>query len=429
MIRTKEELRNGFTLHHHGTDKFKTDILALYIAKPLRKDEITKDTLLTSVLRRITRKYDKMSKLEQALDSLYGARLSVSSFIVGEKSVLQFAMTFVDDRYLDEEILERCAHLLLDVVFDPWEKDGAFREDVVHLEKNVLKENIEAKINDKQRYALHRMIETMCEGESASISEDGYLEDIPDITEQNLFDHYRKVLAEGHRNFFLAGNGDISVIKAVCEQRIPLDDHTPCTFEESSYLHEVGEVRYVTEQREVVQSNLVLGLRNNTAPQSVPYTKFLLYCRVLGVGAHSKLFRNVRERHSLCYSVSAIPLRSYGIFCIRAGISPEKYEKALATILDEVKAMKDGRITQQELDQAKSASIQSIVASEDSLSATVSLEYGQTLRNERYSGEELIAMIEDVTIEDLVEVAQRVELDTVYLLTAKEAVTSAEDRV
>ena len=70
------ELCKGVSLRMLGTDKFKTNLISVYIRLPLCRDTVTRAALIPSVLKRGTEKYPSMTQLSKRLEELYGATLS-----------------------------------------------------------------------------------------------------------------------------------------------------------------------------------------------------------------------------------------------------------------------------------------------------------------------------------------------------------------
>ena len=85
-------------------------------------------------------------------------------------------------------MLEEGVELLKDVILKPLVIDGGFKEQVVEIEKRLLKEYIESIYDDKVSYALQKLVENMCEGETFSINSIGYVDDLEQINGQTLME-------------------------------------------------------------------------------------------------------------------------------------------------------------------------------------------------------------------------------------------------
>ena len=103
---------------------------------------------------------------------------------------------------------------------------------------------------------------------------------------------------------------------------------------------------------------------------------------VLGGSATSRLFRNVREKQSLCYYCGSAAQRATGVMMIDSGVEPGREEQAEAAILAEWEALKNGPITQEEVDDCRRGLLSGMDALGDSLAALESWYYGQITRGE-----------------------------------------------
>ena len=76
---------------------------------------------------------------------------------------------------------------------------------------------------------------------------------------------------------------------------------------------------------------------------------------IFGGGMTSRLFREVREKRGLVYSVASIfaPMGIYGAEYIYAGTTPEKAHETVRVILDELKRLRDEGVSEDELERAK----------------------------------------------------------------------------
>ena len=98
----------------------------------------------------------------------------------------------------------------------------------------------------------------------------------------------------------------------------------------------------------------VTNLINN--PMSNPdYHALMIANQILGGGAESKLFMNLREKHGFTYgSYSRIGSgRFQSQFSGNAQVRSEKADSAVAEIMNEIKNMREGNITEEELKNAK----------------------------------------------------------------------------
>ena len=144
-----------------------------------------------------------------------------------------------------------------------------------------------------------------------------------------------------------------------------------------------------------------------------------VYSYILGGGPDSKLFKTVREKNSLCYYISSVcqPLNS--IMTIKAGINKTDFKKAISLIKKEVGNMKKGKFYDDDIIKAKITYINSLKELEDSPDSLISLYAGIEYLNSD-TLEDRFNKINKVTKNDVIKLASKIHLDTIYLLEGED---------
>ena len=130
---------------------------------------------------------------------------------------------------------------------------------------------------------------------------------------------------------------------------------------------------------------------------------------ILGGGMSSRLFQNIRERQGLAYSIFSDlnPYRDTGMLSVYAGTSLETTEKVVQSVLAEFRRMRDEPIADEELrrakDHLKGATLLSLEGSGARMS---SLARYHMYFDRHFTPQELIAMLEAVTAEEVQAVAR-----------------------
>lgn len=405
--------------------QYKTNLISIYIKRPLDRSEVTKNSLLPYVLRSGSKELKTQSVMVKALQELYGSSFSAGVHKIGEKQILSFKLAYTDEKYLEEKIAGPVIRILMDMVFEPLVEEGGFRSSYVDLEKEVLSEAILSKINNKDTYAMERLTHHMCEGEPFSIPEDGFVEDLEQIDAQTLYAHYREVIESSEIDIALAGNIDkelvVGILRSYLEHKRGELKHIP----REEIRKEIDRPKEIIEKMQVAQGKLGIGYRTDIDVRDDLYIPLTVYNVILGGGVSSKLFLNVREKHSLSYSIGSglEPMKS--LLYIRAGIETCDLEKAKTLIFAEVEDMKKGNITETELTNAKMYLINAIRSVNDSIWSISDYMYMLSVQGRDQTVEEIMDQIRAVTIDMVVEAAQKIRLDTIYFLTNDE-VSNAE---
>lgn len=410
----KINIKEHINLYYVPTKKFKTTTLSIYIHRPLIREETTLNSLLTMVLRRACPGFADTKSLSRHLDSLYGVAFSSAVRKKGERQLLCANFQFINDKFLDDDIniFDEVLKLADSAVL----KQESFNEEYINQEKENLKQQILSVINDKRSYASKRCTEIMCKDEPYGISKLGYIEDLDKIDKTALLNHYKNVILKSPVDIFVNGDVDIDIIaeklKAMFAD-INVEHTVPAP---ADVKKEVGEVKNITEEQQIVQGKLSIGFRTNVYVNDEDYPAMMMYNSILGCGIFSKLFNNVREKLSLCYYASSSVDYLKGIMFINSGIEVSNFQKAYDEILVQMEDIKNGNISDTEMSAAVLGTVNSINSTSDNPFILDDYYLGKIIADKMITLEEIAESIKKVTKEDVMKVAGKIQLDTVYFL-------------
>lgn len=399
-----------------GVDKFKTNLISVYMQRPLDKKEVTKNALIPNILKSGSNKFNSQRAISKKLDDLYGAGVYADVAKKGDMQILSFKMSITDETYLDEKILKESLTFFNDMINDPLVENGGFKKEYVDIEKNNLSDKIKARINDKSRYALERCIEEMCKNEKFSIYEYGYEEDIESINEKNLYHHYKNIIKTSPIDIVVAGNLDKNKVLEYIKSIFKFERENVIDVVEDNNIGTVDSIKNVVDKMDVTQGKITLGYRTNIDYKDNRYYSLMVYSSILGGGPHSKLFVNVREKESLCYYVYSMIEKYKSIMFISSGIEIDKYDKSIELIGEQLEKIKQSEISDEEIRNSKNSIINSIKSVRDSLNSLSDFYYSQGISGVNENLDSIMKKIESVEIKDVVDVSSDITLDTVYFL-------------
>ena len=398
--------------------KFKTNLISVYIQRKLDRNEVTKNALLPGILKSGCNKYKTLGQLTDREEELYGSYLHAGASKRGESQVLGFSILSVNEKYLDEKILGQCIEFLNEIINNPLVIDGGFNEEYLNIEKEILKDSIMSIINDKGNYAMKRTNEIMFEGEPYSINGKGYIEDLDTIDRVSLYEHYKEVLKTSPIEIMIEGEFEESEVVELIKEKFQFDRGNIIDIPKEEYYKEVDKVKEVKETMDIAQGKLVMGYRCNVDYlDEEKYYSLLLGSRILGGGADSKLFINVREKESLCYTIYSTIQKSKSTMMVCSGIEAQNYEKTVNLVKEQVQKLKDGDITESEISNAKIAFINSLNSLNDEIGRISDFYFSQSISKNKSDLDQIKNMINKSTKEDIVEAVKNIELDTIYFLS------------
>lgn len=417
----ENELKQGIKLHTINTNKFKTNLIAVFLTTKLERENVTKNALISAILRRGSQTMPSQEEISKQMESMYGASFDCGLDKTGDNQVLKFYVEAINDQYLPQQgknMLKTAIEKLLEIVFNPYLENESFKPEYVEQEKNNMKQRIEGKIDNKARYALDRCVEEMYPDEPFGLYRFGYVEDLKGLDGKNLYEHYKKLIQSCKIDIFISGNlGDKT--KAIVEQN---ENVQKLEGREAEYIIpkiEKKEIKkqenIVTEKMDVTQGKLILGLDVNIDQEELKYDT-LIYNSILGGSANSKMFQNVREKAHLAYVASSSYLRHKNNIFVNCGIEIENYEKALELIKKQVEDMKNGNFTEEDIENSKKGIIATIRTIDDEQDTGISYYFGQELAQTKVSIEEYIEKIKKIGKNDIMNIAKNVSINTIYFL-------------
>ena len=414
------DIKNGIKLHTIKTEKFKTNLIAVMLTTKLDRKNITKNALIPAVLRRGTKFMQTQEEINKKMEDMYGASFDCGLDKTGDNQILKFYMETVNNEFLPqdaENMIKSSIEKIFEIIFNPYLENGVFKKEYVEQEKENIKQIIDGKIDSKARYALDRCIEEMYKNEPFGLYKFGYVEDLKDINEKNLYEYYLELIKTCKIDIYISGIVDENIHNIIKQNENieKLEERKPDFKEFELLKKENEEAKEIQESMEVTQGKLILGLDVNILDKDARY-KIMIYNSLLGGSANSKLFQNVREKASLAYTASSSYYRFKNNIFINCGIDIPNYQKALEIIKKQIEDMKNGDFTDEEIENAKNGIIASIKTIDDEQDTELTYYFGQELSGTKTSLEEYIENIQKINKADVLEVAKQISINTIYFL-------------
>ena len=420
-------MKQGIKLHTINTNKFKTNLIAIFLSIPLTRDNVTKNSVIASVIRRGCEKYKTQEEISKKLEEMYGAEFNCGIDKIGKNHVLKFYIESINDEFLQqkgENMLKQSIDIISEIVFNPLVQNKGFNDEYVNQEKENVKQIIEAKKDNKARYALFRCVEEMYRDKPEGLYKYGYVEDLKSINAQNLYEYYKQLINICKIDIFVSGkieNIDIEKLVGQDENISKLQERNPSfSINKPEPKNLIQEENIVEEKLDVTQGKLVIGYDVEVSKEDIENKKFryigMLYNAILGGTATSKLFQNVREKASLAYTANSSFSYYTGNIFINAGIEIENFDKATSIIKEQIEAMKQGDFSDEEIENAKKVIISNISGISDEQDTEIIYFLGQELSGNNVSLEQYADFVKDVNKNEIEDFAKKININTVYFL-------------
>lgn len=419
MNHIQEEIKQGVTLHIIKTEKFKTNLLAVYLTTPLNKETVTLNALIPAVLKRGSKTMHTSDEISKKLEEMYGATFDCGIDKIGDNQVLKFYLESINNDFLpvNEDLLKESINKLLEIVFNPMLENNKFKDEYVNSEKDNLKQIIEGKIDNKAQYAFTRCIEEMYKNKPYGLYKYGYVEDLNNIDSLKLYNQYNELLKTSKIDIFVSGNIKEDILNLVKENENiqKITEHQAQYITNGQKSDSNDEIKTIEEKMEISQGKLVIGLDINEDTKESRYIA-TVYNAILGGTPTSKLFQNVREKASLAYTASSSYLKHKNNIFIKCGIEVSNYEKAVELIKEQMEEMKSGNFTDEEINSAKTNIIATIKSIPDEQDTEISYYFGQELSEIKMNFDEYENSINSVTKQNIIDFAKNVNINLIYFL-------------
>ncbi len=417
----RQKIDEGVFLNLISTEKFKTNLISFYIIRPLKRDEVTKNALIPLVLKRGTKNYNSSINIQKKLETLYGANLSIDVNKMGERQVIRFSIEAVNSEFVKEEnLLKQVLVMLNEVLYNPYIENNAFSREYVNQEKENLRKKIISRINDKKQYAVERCIEEMCKNERYGLYTYGYIEDLDDINNIKLYEHYKSIMETSPMEISVIGNIEKDKVLKLIKDCFSFERKEIIDIPRENVVKAIKTKNMISESLDINQGKLCLGLRTNVPYEDKLYEPFLVGNNILGGGANSKLFEAIREKESLAYYIYSKSFKYKSIMIIASGIEFENFDKALQIIKEQINEMKEGKFSESDIEDAKNSIVTSIRSMKDSNFSMSEFYLSQAFTKDNRNMDEIIDNIRDVNKEDIINALKNINLDTIYFLKKKE---------
>ena len=421
MIQTKEILP-GITLRCCRDTRFKQGCMSFQFVRQMDAGEAHLNALLPSVMLRATLPHPDLRSISQHLDSLYGVTLGALVRRIGDYQTVGFYLNFMDDRFAlpGESVLDGVLAFLEEVLTQSPLEKGGFLEDLLESEKKNLIATIESELNNKAAYAQSKLLKSMCREDAFGLPRLGEKEDVAKIGAKELYEHYLRVRKESPLEIFYVGAADLDTVLGLIAPMVEKWERSYVNLTaQTPFLPLEGQ--HLTETMDIAQGKLSMGFVTPILKSSPDFAALHLFNTIFGAGMTSKLFQNVREKLSLCYSVGSAIYVTKGILTVNAGIDFDKEQQTRQEILHQLALCQQGNITEEELRAAKEAIHSGLRSAMDSPGAIEGYHSTAALNGTVLSREQYMEAVEKTTVADVVAAANTVTYHSSYFLKGVDA--------
>ncbi len=408
-------LDGGGTLLSICTDRFKTETLTILYPMPFSQRNYRLGAILLSIMKRGCRCYPDIASLSRHLDDLYDANISTMGVPLGDNFLLGFACESLDMACIPEgeDLMKGTLETLYMMLYDPLvDAEGLFSRKLLELEKRNLCDSVRAAQKDPRTRSFQLCREIMFEGEPYGRRAVGSIEEVMAVSGRELADFYSEFIENFDPMFVYVGRRDAKSVSALINDILPSRNGRSSALHRTIIKQAPGSIRHAEEAMPVLQGKLAMGFRSDIDIHDEDFYAAVIFNDIFGGSPSSKLFRNVREKQSLCYSCSSNYDYLKGSIFVRSGISNENKDRVIDEILKQFEAIKAGDVSDYEFNCAKGSIENFYRQAGDSAYSLESYYRTRLIEGVSTTLEKDIEKLCAVTKEDVIRVANRFGADT-----------------
>jgi predicted Zn-dependent peptidase len=338
---------------------------------------------------------------------LYGSTLSTGVTGYGSYFTMQVASKVMDPSYGDDDqLISKHARWFKAMAFEPLMNQDTLNEAKAQVASGLLRD-----LDQPSKYAQLQAFKALGEEETIAINLDGDLESLGNITLESMVAFHQQVIETSMRHLYVIGNITQEVAIMHYQHQLLTSNHT---FTYSSEPLSIKNKGTHSESKVSTQSQMVKILKTNVTMDHPMYLANRVAIAAFGQLPTSLLFMEVREKRSLCYSISSQYIAFDGLCLVRTGIDQSNIELVDKLIDQQVEALK--KVDESLLKQAKTMLINAINTSEDELLSFINLHYAYHLMGQRFNKEDVISNIEAITTLDIHQAVSMWEPLLVYVV-------------
>ncbi len=412
------KISESVLLDHIKTDRFKKARFSVSMTLPAETKNYAVSALLMPTSMRATDDYADFASLCRRCDELYAADIADMASLRGGYSTIGLRAHMLGNRYATEaereagfDILDGVMQLMSQIIEKP-----RFRENDIENEKINLSNRIRSQVNDSFGFAIRRLREIMMKGEPGVVTSEEALDMIASVKRAELAEFREYLLSCAKVEFYYCGEESHERVEELIKKHFSVLLGEKSIKEATSKQRDEKPARFIDEEGDYGQSNLLLGFRSGIRLADPEFYAAELANEIFGEGPVSKLFINVREKRSLCYFCGSGYDEINGVVTAGCGIAASDREEAQSEIFTQLEELKKGNINDSELEAAKQSIFSDCLEAEDHPE-----DYEDFSRMARaFGGPRTISEYRDgiaaVTKEEIAAAARRFSLDTVYFL-------------
>lgn len=411
---------NSFNVHTIKTDKFKTSHVEVIFRDIANKDEMGAYSFLADMLSQSSKTYPRKKDLITRFEELYKIIVYATTLRVGNVLDFHVSLDFINPDYInDKNYVEEVIKTLFDIIENPNVTNDEFDLKTFNIVKERLKREINSLKENPMKQSIKEAFKAMNADTPTSYELLGNLESLEKITPSSLYKIYKNLRKNFKVDIFLIGNLEmddtVSLIKKYFKNRYIIENKLDLMVDNK----EIKRLVVKSMASDNVQANLVMIFNLKKLTEIEKNITFNVFNYLYGSGGlTSKLYQSIREKNSLCYAISSMYLKYDKLLLVHISLEQANVKKATSLVKKELKNMQVGNFTEEELKDAINNMIVSLDMAQDN-NVSIINNYVFHVFDNLPMPEERVEMFKNIKKEDVINVAKKVKLNTIFTLEGR----------
>ncbi|QWC00663.1 insulinase family protein [Mycoplasmatota bacterium] len=420
----KKKLIRGIEVNYIPVNKYKHMMIAMNFFSEANSKTFNERNMILDLLENHNSKYKTSDQLNLHLDMLYGARLKTFVFNKGNLTANNFNLKFVNKKYLNEEedLIQSAFLFLKDLVYSPKMYDQLLTKKATAEVVQEANELLQTISQDKASKAYFQYMKSVSNNDEDTLifPNEKYLNS---VTNKSITDVYQTMIQNDKLKLYIIGDINEQELDQIIENTFDEQLHTIDIKNISLNRKYIGrdKPQEITEYDDVSISRIFLGYKLSSNISQKDLDIMILLNTIIGGYSQSRLFNEIRENRQLVYYIYSMYDNNSSLMTINFELEPKDTDEAIETVKDIIEDIKNGKITDEEINLAKNYLIKYYKSSADSLSGILQLNILADMNQEKgFDLEKKITYIEEITKDNLQSMANKLFLDTIFKFVKKD---------
>lgn len=385
--------------------RFHTNLISIYSVLPYKREYLPVLVLLKKILVNRAKGYKNQQEIVNENENLYGFPYSMSYSVVENNIFVTINFNVIDEKYVnDKKLLNKTIKFIYKLFYEFYE--GRFTNKLIKEQKEIVTNQLAEIFNRPNYIAREGLYKALDENWLLSIPIYGTIEEVLNVTKADLIKVHQEIIT-AKKACFVVGPINKAKIEKSLSKYFSFTAEMPLF---SEYRRSKDDVVEIVQEKKINQTVIQMGFMLDEDMNRFEAT--ILNSLIGGLGT-SRLFKEIREKRGLCYSISSSLSRYNRMLFISAGIDASNIDIAKESIKEILNNLK---FTAKELNQAISIICSSITSSLDNSELILNDLVRATRMNEEWNYKETIKGFKKVSLSRINYLASKLVYQGIFVL-------------